>query len=185
MKNFLQNSSRERAKAVGNRRRETLRRFGRLKKHHSAAKAAAIVGASVPTLWRWQKKLTARGIAGLQPKQFKSGRRSPFSKIRLTAKAVRDLESRIVEKNSPRAGWIAFANLSPACPPLVARQVLRFGRAPARFAAVGRVSPVQARGYVSADGRRLFIKLPCKGVLTAQLAVPPKLKLARLAQKTA
>ena len=165
---------------VAQRRHETLRRFNRLRKHHSAAKAARIVGSSAPTLWRWQKKFAARGLAGLRPKNFKAGRRSPFAGMRLSARAQSELE-RLTVECSPRAAWLHFAKHSVACPPTVARYVQRTGRAPAQFSGVGRVQPVQARVFVSADGRRIFVKLPARGTLQAQLAVPPKFKLARKA----
>lgn len=184
----LRSFSLERAKVIGRQRSETLLRFARLKKRHRAVKAASIVGASIPTLWRWQKQFEARGAAGLLPKNFNSGKRSPFKPLRLTAKDVRELELLTVEKNSSRAAWLRFANSSPACPPLAARYVQRTGKAPAQLAGVGRVSLVQARCYASADGCRLFVKLPCKGTLTARLSIPPGFKLvepAKSAKKTA
>ncbi|MGA2028547.1 MAG: helix-turn-helix domain-containing protein [Verrucomicrobiota bacterium] len=181
MKKILQNNSpKNRAQTVAQRRHETLRRFERLKRNRSAAKAAALVGLSVPTLWRWRKKFNARGLSALEPRTFKCGRRSPFTKIRLSTKAVRALELLLVEKNSPRAAWVQFANFDPGCPPLLAAHVQRYGRAPARFAGIGRVSSVRARCYVSEDGRRLFVKLPCTGTLTAELAVPPKFRFIKL-----
>jgi hypothetical protein len=167
------------SKTVAERRHETLRRFNRLRKHHSVTKAARIVGSSVPTLWRWQKKFTARGLAGLQPRNFKAGRRSPFARIRISAKAIRQLELLALEQCSPFAAWRHFANFSPECPPIVAQYVQRAGKPPQRFAALGRIKAVQARVFVSADERRLFVKLPCKGTMTARLPLPPKFKLVR------
>ena len=168
------------ARTIAQRRHETLRRFNRLRKTRSAAKAARMVGASIPTLWRWQKKFTGRGLAGLRPRHFKAGRRSPFEKIRLTPKAVRELESLLVQQSSPRAAWQRFANISPACPPSVASYVQRHGKAPALLANLARIIPVQARVFASIDGRRIFLKLPARGILTAKLAAPPEFKLMRL-----
>jgi hypothetical protein len=162
------------SKTVAARRHETLRRFNRLRKHHSATKAARIVGSSIPTLWRWQKKFTARGLAGLKPGNFKAGRRSPFARIRLSARARHELELLILEHCSPRAAWRHFARHSAACPPIVARHVQRHGRAPALLANFARINPVQARVFMSADARRLFVKLPARGTATARLTLPPK-----------
>jgi hypothetical protein len=61
----------------------------------------------------------------------------------------------------------------------VARYVQRYGRAPALLANFARINPVQARVFVSGDGRRVFVKLPARGALLAQLALPPKFKLVR------
>ena len=168
-----------RPRTVAERRHETLRRFGRLKKTHTAVKAASIVGASIPTLWRWQKKFAARGLAGLTPIK-PPGPRSPFARIRFTAKAMRELELLFLEKRDLRIVWRQFANCSPACPPMVADFVQRTGRPPRLLADIGRVSLVQARCYVSEDGRRLFVKLPVHGALMARVAVPPKFKLAKV-----
>jgi hypothetical protein len=54
------------------------------------------------------------------------------------------------------------------------------GRPPVPLAGIGRVTFVQARCYVSADGRRLYVKLPLHGALTARVIAPPKLKLAKI-----
>jgi hypothetical protein len=45
---------------------------------------------------------------------------------------------------------------------------------------LGRVNAVQARCYVSADGRRLFVKLPVRGILAAKLSVPGNVNLVRV-----
>jgi len=165
---------------IARQRLETLRRFSGFLKNHSTTKAARMAGSSVPTIWRWQKQLKARGLAGLLPKTSRCGRHSPFAKVRLTAAAVRELEMLHVEHaGNPRAAWQKFAK-SPSCPPLIARAVQRSGKAPAPLIDIGRVGQVQARCYASTDNRRLFIKLPAKGVLTAQIAVPAKFKLVRL-----
>lgn len=175
--------SNSRRKTISQRRFETLRRFSRLTKHHSAKKAAQIVGSSLPTLWRWKKRLATHGQAGLQPRNFKAGRRSPFATIKLTAKAQRELELLLVEQSSPRLAWQHFAQSSPNCPPAVAEYVQRYGRAPALLAAVGRLRPVQANVMTSGDDRRLYVKLPGKGTLTSKLAVPAGFSLVKLATR--
>jgi len=94
-------------------RRETLRRFEQLKKKHAGYKAARIVGVSVTTLWTWGKAFEKRGLAGLRPRSALSGRRSPLREIRLTARAVRELEMFHVE-NTAHHAWRKFAT-STAC----------------------------------------------------------------------
>jgi hypothetical protein len=120
----------------------------------------------------------ARGLAGLMPATARCGRHSPFENLRFTKEALRELELFFVEHPfNPRAAWQRFANL-PSCLPIISRFVQRTGRAPAPLAGLGRVHLVKARVFASADERRLFVKLPVRGVLTAQIAVPPKFKLA-------
>jgi len=168
-------------KTVAERRHETLRRYRRLLKNHTAAVAARKVGASVPTIWRWQKLVSARGVAGLQPKNFKAGRRSPFEQVRLTPQALRELELLHVEHvGNAKAAWRQFAQFNPNCPLVVASYVQRRGRPPGPLAGLGRVTGIQARCYVSADGRRLFVKPPVRGILTAKLTVPGNVNLVRV-----
>ena len=163
------------------RRLETLKRFNRLKKTHSVIKSAQIVGSSPATLWRWQKRFKAAGVDGLKPHNFKAGRRSPFAGVKISAKALRELELLHVEQiQNPNAVWRQFAKFNPACPPAVADFVQRHGRAPALLAGLGRVNLVQARCYVSADGKRLFVKLPSNGVLRSQFSIPPAFRLVKL-----
>ena len=170
-----------RSNTIAQRRHGVLQRFNQLRKTKSAAVAARLVGSSTPSLWRWQKRFAARGLAGLRPRNYKAGRPSPFAGIHLSAQAVREIEMFHVEQpRNHRAAWLKFAGRSAACPPTIATYVQRTGRAPEPFAGLGRIRPVQARAYVSTDGRRLFVKLPSKGTLTAALAVPQQFKLAKL-----
>jgi hypothetical protein len=168
--------SAERRKVIAQERRKMLRRFERLKKYHRSAKAAQIIGVSLTSLWRFKKSFGVRGLAGLLPKTARCGRHSPFENLHFTKEALRELERFFAEQPfNPRAVWQKFAS-SPACPPLVARAV-RKGSVPAPLAGLGRVHPVQVRAFASADNRRLFVKLPVRGVVMAQIAVPPKFKL--------
>jgi hypothetical protein len=169
--------TRQDAKAISKQRLATLVLFNRLKKRHSVAKSAAMVGASVPTLWRWQKKFAARGLAGLKPKPASGGCESPFSRVRFSNAAVREIERLTVATGSRRAAWRQFAG-SPLCPPLVSRHVIRTGNLPACLASLGRVSQVQAACYISADGRRLLVRLACRGAISAALTVPAGFKLS-------
>ena len=157
--------------AIAAQRRETLRRFDRLKKIHTGAKAARMVGASVNSLWRWQRMFAKRGLAGLRPKYANCGQHSSFKPIRLSAQGLKELELLRVEQNSKDLAWQKFS-FSAACPPLVARQVQRTGAAPAAIAHLGRINPVQARVFMSADGRRVLVKLTRKTTLTTRLRVP-------------
>jgi hypothetical protein len=168
--------ARQAAETIARQRHATLQLFARLKGRRSVAKAAAMVGASVPTLWRWQKEFAARGLAGLKPKPASGGRRSPFSKVRFPVAAAREIERLIVTAGNRRAAWQQFAG-SPLCPPSVARHIIQTGTVPARLAGLGRVNRVQAICYQSADGRRLLVRLPCRGAITTALAVPASFKL--------
>lgn len=174
--------SARRRQAIARQRLQTLENYSRLKKLHPTAEAARLAGSSMPTIWRWQKQFIARGLAGLLPRTARCGRPSLFKNVRLTAQAVRELELLHVEHSgSPRAAWQQFAK-SPSCPPVMASYVRRTGRAPGPLAGIGRVSRVQARVLASTDQRRLFMKLPVRGVVMALIAVPPKFKLARVAK---
>ena len=169
-------------RTVAERRHETLRRFNRLKKHHSAETAARKVGASIPTLWRWQKKFAARGLDGLKPGQPGTKKHSsPFEQVRLTGKALRALELLNVEHvGNGNAAWRQFAQGNAGCPPLLADYIQRTGRVHPRLAGLGRVRAVALRGYVSADGRRIYIKLPVRGTLAAKLAVPKRFNFVKV-----
>jgi transposase len=165
--------------AIVARRRQTLLRFFNLKKTHSQVKASKMAGASVATLWRWRKAYQEKGVAGLRSKKFNSGRRSPFTGIRLSRQAMRELELLHVESSNSREAWRKFSR-SPACPPMVARYVQRSGRAPASLASAGRVQHVQARVFVSAVSRRIFLKLPATSALIAKLQAPAKFKFVEV-----
>jgi hypothetical protein len=171
------------AEAIASQRLATIQRFVRLQKRHSVAESAALVGASVTTLWRWQKKFAARGLSGLKPKPANGGRRSLYSKVRFLVAAVREIERLIVATGNRRAAWQQFAG-SPLCPPSVARHIVQTGTVPARFTGLGRVNQVQAIVYQSADGRRLLVRLPCRGVITTALAVPAGFKLSNPVKAT-
>ena len=168
--------SEPRPQVVAARRRRELLEYQRLQKVHGQARAARMVGTTVTTLWRWQNRFTAKGLAGLMPANFKSGRRSKFKPIRLTAPALRELESLLVENSSPRDAWQKF-RFSPSCPSMVARFVQRHGRAPAALAGIVRLQRVQARVMASADGRRIYVKIPANGILYSRLALPAGFKL--------
>src|SRR5438128_1133617 len=82
----------DRAKLVGARRLAVLQRFAGLRPQWGSTRAAELVGASLATLWRWQRAFDEKGAAGLRPMNFKSGRRSRVSGVRLNGKAIRELE---------------------------------------------------------------------------------------------
>lgn len=161
---------------IARQRRETLLRFNRLKTTHGAAKAAGLVGASLPTLWRWRKQFAAHGLSGLRPKQAHGGKRSPFAKLKLRAAAVCELERLVALTGSRAAAWWQFAR-TPNCPPAVARYVKRNGKAPAQFTAIGKVWPVTAQCYISADGRRIWVKIQRRAVFATLAALPPNFAL--------
>ncbi|HEV2319876.1 MAG TPA: helix-turn-helix domain-containing protein, partial [Verrucomicrobiae bacterium] len=145
--------------AVARQRRKTLEVFAKLRKKNKAARAAAIVGSSMPTLWRWRRRYAARGLAGLNPKLPAGGRPSPFSAIRLPVDAGCQIERLTVELGSRAAALRQFA-CSLSCPPVLARYLGRTGHMPARLDGVGRLNRVPAVAYMSLTGVRLFIKLP-------------------------
>lgn len=170
----------EKRLAIARSRKSMLDRHERLKKYHSSTKAAQTIGTSLVSLWRWKKAFAARGLAGLMPKTARCGRKSPFNNLRLTKETLRILEMCHVEHpHTPRAAWQQFAALAE-CPPQVARAVQRKCNVPAPLAGLGRVHQVRVRAYSSADQRRLFVKLPVRGIVSAQITVPPKYKLARV-----
>jgi hypothetical protein len=161
-------------KAIARQRYATLQLFDQLKVRRGGAKAAALVGASVPTLWRWRKDFAAHGLAGLQPKPASGGRRSPFPQVRFPVAAVREIERLTVATGNSRAAWRQFAG-SPLCPPLIARHIIKTGHVPARFAGLVRINRVQAACYFSATGHRLLVKLPFQDVIASRLPVSVKL----------
>jgi hypothetical protein len=161
-------------KAIARQRYATLQRFNQLKVRLSGAKAAAMVGASVPTLWRWRKFFAAHGLAGLQPKPAGGGCRSSFPQVRFPVAAMREIERLTVATGNSRAAWRQFAG-SPLCPPLIARYIIKTGHVPARFAGLVRVNRVQATCFFSATGHRLLVKLPFQDVITSPLPVSVKL----------
>jgi len=166
------------ARTVALRRHQTLRRFNRLRKRKTATAAARIVRTSLPTLWRWQKRFDAHGIDGLK-KHSPPGRKpatvSPFDKIKLSARALQEIEALMVNCSS-RAAWRQFAANSVECPQALANYIAKHGRPPKEFSSVGRVQHVQGAILVSADGARVFVKIPSRAIVTAKLSPPPKFK---------
>ena len=156
---------------VARQRYATLQRFKQLNEKHNVATAAAMVGASAVSIWRWRRKYEAHGMAGLRPKPASGGRRSPFQNIRLPIAALRELERLIVACGSAAAGWRQFAS-SAVCPPAVADHIKKAGNAPLCLAGFARIKKVKADCFLSADSKRLYVKLPCRGAVTAAVAVP-------------
>ncbi|HEV2331192.1 MAG TPA: helix-turn-helix domain-containing protein [Verrucomicrobiae bacterium] len=145
--------------AIAEMRLKVLARFDAFKKSRTNVAAAKRIGVSIPTLWRWCNQYSAHGLAGLQPQWHKSGRRSPFANVRFTQRAIRQLEMLIARAPYPRAGWVQFSQ-SPLCPPSVAEFLKCKGRPPFKVASA--VQPVRlnnARLSLSADGRRIFLKM--------------------------
>lgn len=157
--------------ATAFKRRQILERFAQLKKLHGTITAARMVRRSIPTLWRWKLAFKRHGLAGLQTKLSNCGRRSPFRSVQLTAQAARRLESMVAQHGSRRAAWQVFAGTAD-CPELIAYEVQHAGRPPAAFAQIGRLTPVQARVFLSSDGCRLFVRLPGRGTVAVQLGRP-------------
>lgn len=171
------------ADAIARQRQAALLRFVQLRKWHNVAESATLVGSSVTTLWHWQNRFAAHGLAGLKPKPAYGGCRSIFSKVRFPVAAAREIERLIVAAGSRRAAWQQFAG-SPLCPPSVSRHIIQTGKVPILFDGFARVSQVQARCYISADGRRLLVRLPCRGAITTALAVPAGFKLSNPTKAT-
>ena len=150
-----------------NQRHAALQRYLQLKPEIGTAKAARAVGASVATIWRWQRAYDKQGIQGLQTQYHHCGRRSPIAGVRFTVKALRHVEQLVLQTGSVRAAWRQFA-ASPDCPPSVARLVTGRKHLPESLARLVQLKPLPARCLVSADGRRVFVKLPASGNATAQ-----------------
>ncbi len=143
-----------------NQRHATLQRYLQLKPEIGSAKAARAVGASVATIWRWQRAYDKHGLQGLQTNYHHCGRRSPIAGVRFTVKALRQVEQLVLQTGSVRAAWRQFATM-PACPPVVARLVTGRKHLPESLARLVQLKPLQARCLMSADGRRVFVKLAC------------------------
>ena len=144
-----------------------MQRYLQLKPEIGAAKAARAVGASVATIWRWQRAYTEQGLRGLQTQFHRCGRRSPIAGVRFTVKALRQVEQLILSTGSVRAAWRQFATL-PDCPPAVARLVTGRKHLPESLTRLVQLNPLPARCLVSADGRRVFVKLPGRRNAAAQ-----------------
>jgi hypothetical protein len=138
-----------------------MRRFELLKPTAGAAVAARMVGISMPTLWRWGKGFKKSGLAGLAPKYANCGRRSPLAGVRLSAKAIRQIEQCTLESGSVWAGWKQFAKTGE-CPPVVAKLIQRSLRMPPFLKRIANMRPLQCKCWLAADGRRLLVKLPAK-----------------------
>ena len=142
---------------IANQRLEAMRRVKLLQANMSAVKAAAAVGVSIPTLWRWKSAYAKHGLGGLETKLGNCGRRSPISRIKFSKMALRALETLIVESGSRRRAWKQFAN-HRECPPFVARLIRNKYHMPAFMVRLVRVRQMPGRCYISADGLRLFVK---------------------------
>jgi len=161
---------------VAKQRRAALFRYRLLKRRHGGARAAAMAGASVPTLWRWEQRFARHGLRGLNSHFGNCGRRSKFAAVRLPAAALHELQRRIAETGRPRAAWLAVSRRAD-CPPLLARYLQQHGgKAPAALAALGRLRPVQALVFVSPDGRSCFVRVPGKSAVSARLTVIPNFR---------
>ena len=188
MKLSLQTTSQIPAKpaadAIARQRQAALLRFVQLRKWHTVAESAALVGSSVTTLWHWQNRFAARGLAGLKPRPASGGRRSLFSKVRFPVAAAREFEQLIVAAaGNRRAAWQQFAS-GPLCPPLVANRIIKTGNVTAHLDGFARVSRVKAACFISADGKRLLVRLPCRGAITTTLTVPAGFKFSNPTKAT-
>jgi len=154
-------SSTIRALKIAKKRKDIVRSFLQLKSLIGSGKAARALRVSEPTLYRWNEAYKANGLSGLIPKFSNSGRRSTAEGVRLTAKAVRELEKLIVAKGR-QTGWQSFLQ-SRYCPPAVARMKLK--SLPAPLARMVKLTPLPARCtiFATADGKRLFLKVSVRG----------------------
>lgn len=142
-------------------RLSALRTVDQLRKQTSASRAANAVGVCRSTLWRWRKAFNAEGLSGLTPKFSNSGRRSAVAGVKFSPQAVMELERLTMETGSARRAWFQFVR-GPHCPSAVAK--LAFRGIPAPVARLVKLRPLQGRCnvFVSADGRRLFVKIKGK-----------------------
>lgn len=139
-----------------------LQRYLQLRPQIGSAKAARAVGASVATIWRWQRAYDEHGSQGLRTHFDRCGKTSPIKGVRFTVKALRQVERLILETGSVAAAWRQFAT-RPDCPPRVAQLVTSRKQISQALVRLVQLKPVAARCLVSADGRRMFVKLPAAG----------------------
>ena len=158
--------------AIAWQRRKTLLRFDRLKARHGNSQAARMVGAGVVTLWRWRQRYNRHGLAGLNDRFGNCGPRSPFSKIRLTAAAVRELEAAIARTGQPRKAWLQLSRRHDVSPRLARHLQQHGGKPPGPLREIGKIVPVAARAWLSADSRRAYISIPAHGTIPAKIFLP-------------
>jgi hypothetical protein len=121
------------------------------------SRAARETDVSRSTLWRWSCVFAANGAAGLQPHYQRSGRRSRIEGIKISAAALRELEMLVVQTGSRKRAWRDWQK-SRACPKKISRLCIQ--EMPAPLARLVKLTSLQVRCFASADGRRLFLKLP-------------------------
>ena len=146
----------QRAQHIALKRLSTLRAFDHHKQGATAVAAARAVGCPGPTLWRWGKAYALNGLAGLVPRFANGGRRSAVAGIVLTEEQICEFERLHFEGGGFHGAWRAFLN-SPKCPPAMARSGLK--TLPECVARQVKTWRLHARCSVSADGRRLFVRV--------------------------
>lgn len=164
---------------IARQRLQSLKRFNQLRKTVGNKRAAKIVGSSVTTIWRWRKQV-GRGLRGLYPKPASGGRAARFALVKIPVAGQRELERLFAQGLTINAAWRQFAN-HPLCPPTVSRYVATHGKAPAPLAYVGRLIPVQAESFLSADGRRVWIRIATDTSFPVSAALPSNLTVERSA----
>lgn len=148
----------KKAQAIAKLRMKAVQRFLEQKSLIGSRQAARAVGRSPITLWRWQRAFAAHGLAGLEPRFTNSGRRSAVASVHFSAKAIRAMEGFILENGSMQRAWRKFASCRH-CPAAVAR--MGYKSVPAPLARLVKITPLQqgCKAYVSADGKRLLLKI--------------------------
>lgn len=131
-----------------------------LNQKSSRKQAARSAGVSGVTLWRWCRAYKAKGIKGLVPQFHNSGRRSALDSVRLTPKAISDLEKLVVGSGNLQRAWLQFTK-RPHCPPAIATLGLR--SMPAPLVRLIQLKPLQVRCYVSAATGTVYFKFPKGG----------------------
>ena len=128
-----------RATTVALQRLNLLRRYQSHRAAGDTATAAArACGASVPTLWRYERRLAHGGLPALAPQTARCGRKSLAAVSGLSADMIRQVQALALALGSVTRAWKAFAEL-PVCAPKLARKIRRAKSVPPSLLALAKV----------------------------------------------
>jgi transposase len=144
MKRPVENAARPRPSLIARQKLATIRRVARyVRNGKSKAKAAQLVGTSVPTLWRDTKKFRAQGLAGLEPRFANCGRKSELARLRVPKWILCRVEHLALRQGcGVVAAWKKFSRTTD-CPVALARRIRK--SIPPSFYEATRLSTVRVR----------------------------------------
>lgn len=88
------------------------------------AKAARACGTTTTTIWRYEQRLAVGGIAALESRTYRCGRRSVTDGAGITPAMIDQVQLLSLAVGSAQRAWKLFAQL-PVCPPRLARIIRR------------------------------------------------------------